>query len=302
LVAFAVTTCACESAPAGPAQPIAREQIGGPDGVDVVSARATALEFLSAYANSPTDGMASLAALVAGPDLHAWVRWLGVQNREFDGTIEGAVDLRSAAFTASAPIGDGVEAQVGLGASVTFTFTPANGDQAFELTRILDGPMTLVQTGTANWKVVDVTRDGASMDAGITRFARELDHAGGVSVRLDSLFRFLPNWQFNVVVTNDTAATIGLDPADAALVVRQPDGIETISTVASRSLQSIPPGSSVEALIAVPYQDSAKGRSLSLRFVGSDERRRRFVFPLGGIIDPPPGPSTGAGSASPSPS
>jgi hypothetical protein len=302
MVVVALAVPACAQASAGPTRPIAQEQVGGADGIDVASARATALAFLSAYADSPAGGVAPLAALVGGGDLHAWVKWLGVQNREFDGAIDGAVELRSAAFTASVPVRDSVGAQVDMSASVTFTFTPANGDQAFERTRILDGPITLLQMGIGDWNVVDVTRDGVSMDAGITRFKDEIHRLAGVGVRLDSVFRFVPNWQFNVVVTNDTASRIGLDPARAALLVHQPGGVETISTVPSRSLRSIPPGSTVEALIAVPYQDSAERTSLSLPFVGSDGSERRFTFDLAPIMGPSSGPSTGSGSVSPVPS
>lgn len=302
VLAVAIAASACASAPVGPSRPIAAEQVLGGDGLDIAAARATALAFLSAYADSPTKGVGELRDLVAGPDLRSWVTWLGVQNREFDGTIEGTVDLRSASFTASVPIRDGVGAQVDLSASVTFAFSPAGGDPTFERTRILDGPITLLQTGTAGWKVVDVTRDGASMAAGITRFDGQTHRLAGVSVRLDSVFRFVPNWQFNLVVTNASDATIALDAAGAALVVRHPDGVATIPTVPSPSLATIPPGATVNALIAVQFQDSAKGRVLSLPFVASDGRVRRFAFPLGGIIDPLPGPSTGEGSSAPVPS
>ncbi|HEY3264386.1 MAG TPA: hypothetical protein VGK12_04430 [Actinomycetota bacterium] len=291
---------ACAPSPVGPAQPVAQELVGGPDGIDAASARATALAFLSAYAHAPAGGLGALRALVVGPDLRSWVRWLGVQNREFDGTIRGDVDLRSASFVAFLPIRKAIGARVDVGASVTFSYEP-NDVEPFERTRILDGPITLLRTGTADWRIVDLTRDGVSMDAGITRFDGQTHHLAGVSVRLDSVFRFVPNWQFNVVVTNETSATIGLDPATAALLVRDPGGLQTIETVPSRSLQTIPPGSTVEALIAVPYQDSAHGRALSLPFFGSDGRLRRFLFPLGGLIDALPSPAAGGGSAVPAP-
>jgi hypothetical protein len=298
VIAAALATSACASAPVGPARPVAQEQMGGADGIDVAAARDTVLAFLSAYADSPSRGVGPLQDLVAGPDLHTWARWLGVQNREFDGTIDGSLEVRSAAFTASVPIRDTVGAQVDVGASVTFHFTPADGD-AFDRTRILDGPVTLLRTGTAAWKVLDATRDGTSMDAGITRFDAQTHRLAGVSVRLDSVFRFVPNWQFNIVVTNASDATIALDVASAALLVRHPDGVEALPTSATRSLQTIGPGTTVDALIGVPFQDSAKGRLLSLPFAGSDGRLRPFVFPLGGIIDPLPGPATGQGSAAP---
>jgi hypothetical protein len=300
LLAAGLLTSSCATSTRGPSQPVAQEQLVGPEGVDVAAARQTALAFLSAYAASPS-GVAGLRDLVAGSDLRSWVRWLDVQNREFDGTISGATDVRSAAFVASVPIRRAIGAEIDVSASVTFSFTPTTGD-AFERTRILDGPMTLIRTGTAEWRVVDVTRDGVSMDAGITRLDGQVHRLAGVTVRLDSVFRFVPNWQFNLVVTNDTRSAIGLDPSAAALVVRQAGGVQAVPTTPTRSLAAIAPGASVEALLAVPFQDSDRGRALSLPFLSADGKLRRFVFRLDGLIDPSSGPSTGAGSPTPAPS
>jgi hypothetical protein len=300
VLAISLVPPACAATPLGPSGPLAQELVGGPDGIDAAAARATALAFLSTYADSPSRGVGALRALVAGPDLRSWVRWLGVQNREFDGTIEGDVDLRSASFVSFVPIRKAVGARIDLGASVTFSYTPTDGEP-FERNRILDGPITLLRTGTADWRIVDVTRDGISMDAGITRFEGQTHHLAGVAVRLDSVFRFVPNWQFNVVVTNETSATIGLDPVAAALLVRESGGLRTLETTPSRSLQAIPPGATVEAVVAVPYQDSARGTALSLPFVASDGRLRRFLFRLDELIDPMPGSITGVGSPVPAP-
>jgi hypothetical protein len=293
-----VFASACVASGEGPARPVTQELVGGPDGIDAAAARATALAFLSAYANAPSAGVSTLRALVVGADLRSWVRWLGVQNREFDGTIDGTIDLRSATFAAIVPIRKAVVAAVDVGASVTFGYAPRDGEP-FDLTRILDGPITLRREGTADWRIVDVTRDGASMDAGITRFDGQTHHLAGVSVRLDSVFRFVPYWQFNLVVTNDTDAIVRLDPAAAALLVRASDGPQTVMTVPSRSLGAIRPGATVEAVVDVPYRDSARGTALSLPFIGSDGRLRRFLFPLGGLIDPVSGPGSVAGSPVP---
>jgi hypothetical protein len=298
VLVLVLTASSCAAPLAGPGQPVPMEQLGGPLGLDVAAARQTVLAFLHAYANAPADGVAPLRSLVVGPDLRTWVRWLGVQNREFDGTIDGSVELRSAAFVASIPVKKAIGAQVDLGASVTFHFAPVDAP-AFDRTRILDGPVTLLRTGLARWQIVDVTRDGVSMDAGITRFRGQTDRRDGVSVRLDSVFRFVPNWQFNVVVTNRSKTAIGLDPAAAALVVRAANGNEAVATVPSISLAEIRPGASVDGLIAVPYQDTARGRVLTLPFVTADGTIRPFVFDLTGLIPPLPAPSTGVGSASP---
>jgi hypothetical protein len=137
------------------------------------------------------------------------------------------------------------------------------------------------------------------MDAGITRFDRQTRRLAGVSVTLDSVFRFVPNWQFNLVVTNDTPGTIRLDPATAALVVRGPGNPEIVQTVPTSSLRRIAPGATVQALVAVPFQDSADGRVLSLPFIGSDRKLRTFVFPLGGLIDPAPGHAAASATVAP---
>jgi hypothetical protein len=191
-----------------------------------------------------------------------------------------------------------VGAQIDLGATVTFTFSP-NGDTSFDRDRVLDGPVTLERKGLADWRIVDLTRDGVSMDDGITPLAGQTQTLAGVSVRLDSVFRFVPSWEFNLVVTNGTGATIGLDPAAAALLVRSGGGIEGIDTVPSRSLAAIPPGGTVVGLVDVPYQDSARGRVLALPFVSRGGKVRRFTFALRGLL--PPVPGTG-GAPSPVPS
>jgi hypothetical protein len=295
VLVFALTASSCAASLAGPGQPVALEQLGGPLGLDVAAARQTVLAFLDAYANAPSDGVAPLRSLVTGPDLRSWVRWLGVQNREFDGTIDGRVELRSAAFVTSIPLKHTIGAQIDLAGSVAFRFAPA-GAPAFDRTRILDGPVTLLRTGLGEWKIVDVTRDGMSMDAGITRFDGQTHRLAGVSVRLDSVFRFVPNWQFNVVVTNHSSARIGLDPAATALVVRTTAGAQAVTTVPSTSLATIAPGATVDGLIAVPYQDTARGSVLTLPFVSTDRKIRHFAFALTGLIPPLPGPSTGGGS------
>ncbi len=300
LLTVAVLTPACAPAPSEPSRPIAQEQLIGPAGIDVAAARDVVLSFLQAYADSGTAGVAPLRELVAGPDLRSWVRWLGVQNREFDGSIQGSIDLRSVAFVATIPIRRAVGARVDVGASVTFRFIPA-GDAPFERTRILDGPMTLLRTGTADWRIVDFTRDGASMDAGITRFEGQVHRLDGVSVRLDSLFAFVPNWQFNLVVTNDTRRPIALNPAATGIVIRRPGGLQAIGGIASGSLASIGPHDTVEGQVSVPFQDSARGRALILPFADRTGRIRRFVFALGGLMAAPGGPPAGQGSASPAP-
>jgi hypothetical protein len=299
VVVLALAASSCAANLVGPSSPVAEEQLGGVFGLDVVAARDTVLAFLDAYANSGTDGARPMLRLVAGEDLRSWVRWLGVQNQEFDGTIAGKVELRSASFAQALPLKTAIGAQVQLAASVTFHFTPANG-RAFQRRRVLDGPVTLIRIGLADWRIVDLTRDGVSMDAGITPLSGQTHTLAGVSVRLDSVFRFVPSWEFNLVVTNGTSTTVGLDPTSTALLVRSAGGVQPVTTLPSPSLAAIPPGATVDGLVDVPFQDTARGRVLALPFVTPNGKVRRFAFALTGLL--PPLASSSIASPAPSPS
>jgi len=89
---------ACADEPVGPAAPIAPAQLTPAPALDASAARETVVRFVDAYRDSPTDGVDPLMQLVAGGDLASWAHWLDVQNREFDGTIEGAADVRDVEF------------------------------------------------------------------------------------------------------------------------------------------------------------------------------------------------------------
>jgi hypothetical protein len=192
---------ACSRDAEGPAAPIAAEQVTPGPALDAGAARQTVIDFLDAYANASSDGGAALADLVAGDEIQAWVHWLGVQDAQFPGTITGEPDLRGVAFIGSAPTKRAVGAQVDVGATITFSFVPTDGDP-FERTRILDGPFTLASVSPGDWRVADLIRDGIPMSDGIQLFRGEERTDGAVTVELDSLFMFTPNWQFNVVVEN----------------------------------------------------------------------------------------------------
>jgi hypothetical protein len=117
--------------------------------------------------------------------------------------------------------------------------------------------------------------------------------AGGVSVRLDSLFMFPPNWQFNVVVRNLGSHDVVLDPDGAALFVDRGDGFERIQGVITSSLDVVPAGEAVDGLMVFPAQRSADGRVLSLVY-GVGPNALRFEFPLEDLVSvvPPPPPPT----------
>lgn len=282
LVLLAATSCS--PALEGASHLLAQEQVGAGLGLDVASARHTALDFVNAYAHTTEDDGARLSALVVGPKLTAWVRWMTIQNQQFDGTISGIADVRSVAFVDSFLVEDAVGGRVNLGASVTFTYDPADGE-AFDRTRIMDGPVTLLRTGTGEWRVVDATRDGQSMDDGIQLF-KDLSMANhGVMVSLRSLFMFTPAWQFNLSVVNGTGSLIRFDPGRLALLVRRQGappqrtrGVYTQALVALRS------GFGAEGLVGFPQQEEAKGRTLSLVYRLAGGSHVTFAFPLGDVV------------------
>jgi hypothetical protein len=288
----AIVLGACASPTAGPARPIALEQVDAGIGPDVVAARQTVLDFLRAYVEAPADDGLALSRLVTGPKLDAWVRWLAVQNRSFRGTIDATVDVRSVGFVAILPIRTQVGARMDLSASVTFSFDPVGGDP-FQRTRIMDGPVTLVREGVADWRVLDATRDGVSMDAGIQLFDHLQRRGRGVTVRLDSLFQFTPNWQFNVIVQNRSGASITLEPSSGVRLLTNRQGhLRGRGGAITDGLLRVPDGSTVEGLVAFPLQPSPRGRIVALTYRSPSGPPIRFAFPMTGKVTPVPVPPT----------
>jgi hypothetical protein len=235
--------------------------------------------------------------LLAGPDLTSWAKWLGVQNSEFDGTIQGASDVRDVEFVGAVTTPRASGASVGLSASVAFRFSP-NGDKPFDFVRILDGPVTLVRTSPASYRVLDLVRDGVPMSDSIQLFRNQTRSDGGVTVTMDSLFMFIPNWQFNVVVENATSHDVQLAEDGAALFVDRGDGFDRVGGQPriTSSLLTIPAGQTVEGLVAFRAQPSADGRVFSLTY-GRGGGALSFEFPLGDLVRqvPPPPPSGATG-------
>jgi len=294
-VALCLLAASCSPGLRGPARPIAEEQLIGGLGLDLASARQTAIEFLHAYANAPHDDAAGLAPLVATDKLADWVHWLAVQNREFDGTIDGSLQIRSVRVAGFRDIQGALGIQVDVVGAVTFDYAPAGG-APFRRTRLL-GPILLVRVAPADWRVVDLTRDGRSLVSGITIFPQLAQTIRGVYVRIDSLFQFSPSWQFNLVVENHSGHNIAIDAPDVALTLRaKAAGRTRVSGVLTRSLARVPAGSAVQGSIAFPEQTTARGLLLSIPFRLGGGRLVSFDFPLGGLVTPAP-----AAPASPSP-
>lgn len=289
---------ACGPDPQGPQSPIAMEQVAEAPALDASAARQAVVDFIDAYAASPTEGVGALAQLVVGPELASWVRWLNVQHRQFidsTGSIDAVADVRDVEFIASIEGPRATGAQVGLSASVTFLFEPTDEDP-FERARILDGLVALVQTEKGAYRVIDLQRDGVPMSAGIELFREETRSERNVEVTLDSLFMFPPNWQFNILVRNSSREPLILDPDLVGLYVGGAAGFERLEPTIPGSLAVVPPGMEAEGILAFPLQDSASGRVLTLTY-RSGRDLLQFDFPLDELVNvvPPPPPTT-AGS------
>ncbi len=294
-----IVLSACTPAPTGPSAPIALEQVGTVPVLAGGTARQTVLGFVAAYASAPRDGGAALSDLVTGPELENWVHWLIVQDAQFPGAVDGSDLVRSVSFVGVAPVKDAAGAQIDLSANVSFDYLPLDG-QPFERTRILDGPVTLLAEASGGWRVLDLTRDGVSISDGIQLFKNEVRTVGDVRVRLDSLFMFPPNWQFNLIVENRTPDEIRLDPSATGLYVKGASGaFQKVPGAISPALKALPSNRGVQSMLSSEAQDAAGGRVLVLVFRGGG-KEYRFDFPLGGIVTkaPPPLPT----AASPSPS
>jgi hypothetical protein len=286
-----VVLAACSQDTVGPSSPIAPAQVTPGPALDASASRRAVVEFVEAYRASPHQGVDPLFGLVAGRELAEWVRWLDVQHREFEGEIEAISDVRDVEFVGAISDEESTSAQVGLSASVIFTYTPSD-DDPIQLIRVLDGPVTLVRTAPATFRVVDLLRNGVPMSDGIVPFPNEQRTEADVTVRLTSLFMFPPFWQFNIIIENRGAADLRLDPAGAALFVETADGFERVNGSITGSLEAIPAGAAVDGLMVFRAQDSADGRVLSLAY-GNGPDVLVFEFPLTDLVTvvPPPPPS-----------
>jgi hypothetical protein len=296
LCATVLVLASCVGTTAGPGSPIALEQVTTGPALAGGAARQTVIEFVDAYAGASSDAGTALEELVTGDELEGWVRWLAVQNAQFPGIVEGLADVRSVAFVGTTRTQRALGAQVDLGASIRFSYTPVQGDP-FARTRLLDGAVTLVSLAPGDWRVLDLTRDGVPMSDGIELFEDEVRTDRGVTVRLDSLFMFTPSWQFNVVVENRSEGEIRLDPQGTALFVRRgPGDLERVDGLISPALARLPIGTGVQSLLSFPLQDSAEGRVLQLTFRRGSEVYR-LDFPLQDLVTtvPPPPPTGEAG-------
>ncbi len=299
LLVVATFVVACSASPTGPTGPAAPDQVTPDDAVKAAGARATAAAFVRAYASDTGADPRTLARLVEGKRLQRWVHWLGVQDREFPGTISGAVENDqigpAAPFEVSSVPGSGAFLRdVDVQAAITFSFQPDHG-KTITLSRSLDGPMRLLyDDARGTWGVLDFTRDGIPLSQTFEIVAdRVRGPGGGAEVTLDS-FVSVPYWQFFVRVSSDRAGTIA--PRDVELLDAGGAQAAVAQDVTS-SLRAIDAGGTAEGIVTLPAQASADGLTLRMTLRGSGGAAV-FEFALGGLIHPVP---LATGSPSPSP-
>lgn len=265
VLALACAVAGCASGPQGPSAPIAIEQVLPAASLDVAAVRSTALAFVRAYADTGADRGLALSRLVAGPDLAEWVRWLGIQTVEFEGIVRGHPDIGDVTFAQLASTDEYDLARVRIRASVTFEYEPVD-DDPFEITRVLDGPMLLLRVGVADWRVVDLTRDGRTISDGIRDLGDERFHDdnGDLLLVAHSAFLFPVGWQFNVTVENRATGRIELRSATLETDGGSADG------VATGALTSIPTATGAIGILAFPVGTDLSGAALVLRYRTAD--------------------------------
>ncbi|HYF10713.1 MAG TPA: RNase H family protein, partial [Actinomycetota bacterium] len=206
----------------------------------------------------------------------------------------GVATNNVAEYTAAIDAGRTRGAQVGISATVTFTFAPS-GDDAFDRARILDGAVTLVRT-EEGYRVLDLFRDGIEMTDGIELLRDVSQSQDGVTVTLDSVFMFAPNWQFNVIVENTTSATLVADPGATGLFVGAGEDAAAEAGAVTGSVLTVPASTSIDGILAAPLQETTTDRTLVLTYLAG-ERTLTFTFPLVDLIDVAPAPGDGATGA-----
>jgi hypothetical protein len=289
---------ACNTSPSGPTGPAAPDQVTPDDASKAAGARAVAAAFVRAYASDTGAEPRTLSALVDGDRLKRWVHWLGIQDREFPGTITGTVETNrigpATPFeVASVPGSDALLREVSVEASITFSFQPDAGD-TITLSRSLDGPMRLLfddRRGT--WGVLDFTRDGIPLSQTFEDVGKQgRTSSGGVDLAIDA-FVSIPYWQFFLRISSDRAT--GLASKDAVLLDADGKRVASAREVTS-SLGSLPADRAVEGIVTFPAQAAADGLSLRMTFRGPGGvtapqiRLQDLIHPLG-IVSGSPSPS-----------
>ena len=272
LLVVATFVVACSPSPTGPTGPAAPDQVTPDDAVKAAGARATAAAFVRAYASDTGADPRTLARLVDGKRLQRWVHWLGVQDREFPGTISGAVENDqigpATPFELSSVPGSGALLRdVDVQATITFSFQPDDG-KTITLSRSLDGPMRLLyddERGT--WSVLDFTRDGIPLSQTfeiVADSARRHREAGSTSPSTRSC---------RCRTGSSSSACRAIVPSGshrATPSCSTPDGARVaVARDVTSSLRAIDAGAAAEGIVTFPAQASADGLTLRMTLRGS---------------------------------
>ena len=141
------------------------------------------------------------------------MHWLGIQDREFPGTISGTVDADrigpAASFeVASVPGSEALLREVDVRGSVTFSFQPDAGD-AITLSRSLDGPMRLLFDERHGTWTCWTSRGTASPSARSFEIVgkRGTTSGDGIDLAIDA-FVSVPYWQFFLAGSTDRVARL----------------------------------------------------------------------------------------------
>ncbi len=289
LAVLLLALAGCAPAAAGPQRTNALEQVSPTVGVDVAAARQAVVAFVESYAQAGEDGGARLLTLAGTRKLLRWAQWVGVQVDQFPGQILGQPDVREVGLLGFVQLPQALGAQLDLEAVVTLTLVPEEGTPE-RRTRVFHGPVAVFRRALGDWAVVNIFRDGLSLDAEIHLVDEALE-AHRVTVELDSVFSFVPEWSVNLVVSNRGAARVRIRP-DRAAIVPAGGGEAVLGAGGTPNLRSIPPGArDVPAILTFPAPAGLSPDDLLELPVEVGRAEVVFRFPLGRLVslaDRPP--------------
>jgi hypothetical protein len=298
LAVVLAAAAACAPATEGPGDPAELDALELNDVAAAAQARAVALEFLQAYARSPTDDGRSLQRLMEGLRAEQWAHWLAVQHDAFPGTLEGSLQLGYLGPARPVRLEDGslddlVAYAVLVRATIAFEVTDPQGDPLAPFQRVTDGVIVLVRSPDGAFRVLSFDRDGLRLDQFFQVFEGASDRRDGVRVAVRTLLHS-DQWQFGLEITNGTRRPLRILPDLTTLLA---DGTEPATdrrplTTFSRP---IPPGATVEGLLTFAAPEQTTDLDLRIAFEDTGGETTGFVF---GLPTPPSadGPGTEANS------
>ena len=299
IVAAAAVACSRTPEPQGPQRPASQQILALDDLRLSGQARSVAHAFLRAYAGSAADAGRTLRPLVEGSLAREWAHWVGVQNTEFPGTIEGSLQLGHLGAASPVRAEDGslddlVAYGVIVRATITFGLTDETGEEIAPIRRSMDGMVVMIQGEDGAFRVINFARDGLRLDEFFQVFDGARERQRGVTVEIRNLVQ-LERWQFGIQVTNDTERPLRVLPGLTALLTAQEDLASS-----ERPLVTFPspisPGESAEGLVSFVAPPATAGKlDLQVAVAGPDGEATGFVFGVPQVAAPEtPSPSPAA--------